>query len=714
MEDLTSRLKKGISQYCEKKSLDLASVTNRDVKTLVDQHVNIDHVEHDTVMKKLSYVVSVKSDATFHCARSSDRSTMVTETASEQDKETERLASLPFAGLFYGFFAGLVAMLFTQEWFNCIIAAILAGAFAEVITVPIIVHNIWQAGHLTIYLLKALLPICFATFVLFVIPSVAVAAVVGVADGFYTRATLAGVITSTIAGEFNTQAVRALLGTAETNNYAYVLVLYFALLLGVLGVIDVASIVGAFLGAYVGTTVYQELIGGLNAVIGVLPGEIWGTVVYKRAINRYLAYGVCSGAIIGALGIVNGAITGAIMGAIMAKPGGIDTHTYIMHVSKSCSTYPLPGIDQFETFENCGSIHPYSIADRVIVGAIRVVIIILRPITNVTNAIIHSQSVASEVILGAIFGAVIGAFAGVTGGAFTGVIVAGLILGSYYCLGVTMVGELVLLIGERAPSVRHAIGRDAGRAIDKNCCLIFVGILCTALSSVTGAYAGGYFIASALSGEFGSVMSWFIGCVVALFKIGNSALTGGLVGIFIGIKVYRTFVKAVSDDMTVQIFVFGFGIGAISGALMTIGDTLWQIFWMPMYIGGATLGAISGSVVGFIAKIIIMEKLADTAIANVGGIVGTISAMVGGFVGGLVGVYLTSSVIFTGLSGITFSIISIAILTVIRQRRIKQGIIIPLNDIIATFGTVTKSNIDQDRGGRWIQYKVNCHYVVPR
>ena len=93
---------------------------------------------------------------------------------------------------------------------------------------------------------------------------------------------------------------------------------------------------------------------------------------------------------------------------------------------------------------------------------------------------------------------------------------------------------------------------------------------------------------------------------------------------------------------------------------------------------------------------------------------GTTSAMIGGFVGAFVGVYFTSSVIFTGLSGITFSIISIAILTVIRQRQIKRGISIPLNDVIATFGVVTKSNIDQDRGDRWVQYKVDCHYVVPR
>ena len=608
------------------------------------------------------------------------------ETVSEQAREAEWLASLPFTGLFYGFFAGLVAALFTQEGFiiNCIIAAILAGALAAVITVPIIKHNLWQVGHSTIYLLKLLLPMICATLITVVIPSVAVVAVVAVADGYYTRATLAGVIMSAIAGEFNSQAIRALLGTAESSNYPYILVLYFALLLGVLGAIDIASIGGAFLGAYVGTIVYQELIGGLNDVIGALPGDIWGNVVYKHA-NRYLAYGVSIGAIIGALGAVNGAITGAIMGAIVANAGGIG---------------------QFELFETCGSIHPYSIADRVIVGAIRVVITILRPITSVMNTIIHRQSVASEVIVGATFGAVIGAFAGVTGGAFTGVTVSGLILGSYYCLGVTMVGELVLLTGERTPSVRHTIGREAGRAIDKNCCLIFIGTLCTALSSVIGSYAGGHFIVSALNGDFGSVIYWLVGCLVALCKMGSSALTGGLIGIFIGIKVYRTFVKAASNDMTVQIFVLGFAIGAFSGVLMTIIDTLWQIVGIP--IGGATLGAISGCVVGSIAKIIIMERLVDTAIANVGGIVGMISAMIGGFVGGFVGGYFTSSMFFTGLSGITFSIISIAILAVVRQHQIKQGISIPLNDIIATFGAVTETNINQDQGSRWIQYKINC------
>lgn len=48
-----------------------------------------------------------------------------------------------------------------------------------------------------------------------------------------------------------------------------------------------------------------------------------------------------------------------------------------------------------------------------------------------------------------------------------GVTVAGLILEYYYCLGVTMVGELVLLTMAHTPSVRHAVGRDAGRTIDK-------------------------------------------------------------------------------------------------------------------------------------------------------------------------------------------------------------------------------------------------------
>ena len=53
------------------------------------------------------------------------------------------------------------------------------------------------------------------------------------------------------------------------------------------------------------------------------------------------------------------------------------------------------------------------------------------------TAITPRQTVTSEIIIGSTLGAIIGAFTGIAGGACVGVTVAGLILGSYYCLGVT-------------------------------------------------------------------------------------------------------------------------------------------------------------------------------------------------------------------------------------------------------------------------------------
>ena len=626
-------------------------------------------MEHDSATKKLSYVVSVKSKfiATFRSSTST--------VESKQARKAENKRLIPgalFVGLFYGFFAGLVAILFAQEGFNSITVAILAGALTAVVTVPII-HYTGDLNNLK-YQFQNICTIV-ATTLAFVISLAAIVAAVEITTWNYARGALVGVITSVIAREFNTQVGRTLIGTAKSINYTYIHALYGALILGVLDITDFVSIMGAGIGGSVGTGMYIIAISGL---VEVLPGKSRDTVA--KNVSEFITICIFIGATIGVLGVANGAITGAIMGAIIAKAGGID---------------------QLELVESFGSIHPYSIAVGVILGAIRVIITILRQITNIITVIIPRQTVTSEIIIGATFGAIIGAFAGVTGGACAGVIVAGLILGSYYCLGVTMAGEFVLLIGEHTPSVRHAVGRDAARAIDKNCCLILICIPLAVLSSMVGAYTGGYFITSALNGTFGSFVSWFTRYMAALCKIGSLAIAGGMVGTIIGSKLYHT--KAVNNTPVLS-FVLGI-IGAVIGVINakeTFGFSLWQIFGIP--IGGA-LGGISGAVVGYLlvcANVFAMEILAN---GNTGGIKTTINAMIGGFAGGMIGGYFTSNVIFVTLIGIVVSVVF--------ADSAKRIIRIPLNDVVANFGEVvhiTESSINQGgtANNNWVQHKIKC------
>ena len=211
-----------------------------------------------------------------------------------------------------------MAILFAQdsEGFNSVTVAILAGALAAVITVPI-VHYTGDLNNLN-YCFQNFCVIV-ATALAFVISLAAFVAVVETTAGNYAKGALVGVITSVIAREFNTQAARTLLGEAKSNNYTYIHVLYATLILGVLDVTDYVSIMGAGIGGSVGTGMYILAISGLAEA---LPDKSRDTVA-KNA-SEFITICIFIGATIGVLGVVNGAITGAIMGAIMAEAGGID------------------------------------------------------------------------------------------------------------------------------------------------------------------------------------------------------------------------------------------------------------------------------------------------------------------------------------------------------------------------------------------------------
>ena len=673
MEHLASRLKRELRLYGEKKSLDIAAITDSQVKVLVDQLINFDHVEHNSTKQTLSYVVSVKSDAAVPChsVRNSSTSKIL------RDAESNRLkVGISNAGLFYGLFAGLVAILFAQEGLNCMIAAILAGALAAIFTTPII-HC---AGELNNYLFLKVGNLV-VTVLIIVIPLVAIVVLIEtITAGNYARGALV-VSADIIAREFNTHAIRSLFSMAKRdgyyNNYVYVL-LCCTSLPAVLDVTNYVSILGAAIGGSVATSMTLYII--ISRLTKALPDISRDTVT--NSLNEFIIACIFIGAKVGELGPINGAITGAVMGAIMAKAEGI------------------------ATIESFGSVHSHSIAIGIILGAFKAIVTILRSITEVVIAITPRQYAArSEMMIigatiGATIGAITGAFAGVTGGVFVGIIIAGLILEYYYCLGVTMVGEVVLLTGVRTPSVRSAAGREAGRAIDKNCCLILVGILITALSAMVGASTGGYFITSALNGKFGAFISWLTRYMAALFKICSSAFIGGMVGIIIGQKLNLT--KAANNAALLNV-VLGM-IGAVSGIIIaeeTIGFSFWQNVGIP--VAGVTLGGISGSVTGFLlgsANGIAMDVLAE----GTGGIKATIKAMIGGFAGGIIGGYFASSMVIAGIIGLHFSINS-------TTRRSSTYIIIPLNDIIASFGEVVHTQSSTSEGDaanvNWVQYKIS-------
>ncbi|MCG8625506.1 MAG: hypothetical protein MJE68_26350, partial [Proteobacteria bacterium] len=146
------------------------------------------------------------------------------------------------AGLFYGLFAGLVAILFAQEGLHRIIAAILAGALTTVIIAPIFHYII---GDLNKYYFQKIGTIV-GTVLVIVFPLAAIVALIETTTaGNYVRGALVGAIISVLAREFNTQAVKSLFGTAKSDSYSHVLPLYYALLLGILDLNDCVSIMVA-------------------------------------------------------------------------------------------------------------------------------------------------------------------------------------------------------------------------------------------------------------------------------------------------------------------------------------------------------------------------------------------------------------------------------------------------------------------------------------
>ena len=143
MEDITSRHKRGTSQYYEEQGLDATAITECDVKNRKPQRVNLDHME-------------------------------------VRDAESRRLAFAPEKhdfidpGAFYAFFAGFVAATFAQEGFTFIIAAIFAGALTAVIIIPIIDYLNVLLYHKNIF--KELLVMIAMVFI-FGIPFIAVIAI---------------------------------------------------------------------------------------------------------------------------------------------------------------------------------------------------------------------------------------------------------------------------------------------------------------------------------------------------------------------------------------------------------------------------------------------------------------------------------------------------------------------------------------------------------
>ena len=712
--DFTSKLKRGISQYCRRENLEQVSIPKKDVKNLVDQHVNFDHMEQDSVSNKQSYVISVKSDATFHHAtcRSQDRSKADTAEQAREGITTirQRLATgIPFVGFFYGFLAALVAIFCAQEeFYHTIAEIILAGVLTGVVTVAIIDHirdlHILLFQHASL-IIVAVLMMVYPPIIIVALVENCTGAIAGATAGDCGRAATVGIITGAIIAAFDMRVAKTLVKVAE--NYTYILLIVSVLLQGIFGIYILISIVAATAGAYVGAAIYISVIG---CVIGASGNAISDMV---RVVSKVIAIGAFIGASIGALtGVVSGAIIGAVVGAIISDMGNVDL------------------------LEIFGRIEPYSISVRVITIPIRAVLKILGPIANATTTVIGfitSRRTAVFRVIGAIIGGFTGAFAGVIGGACVGVIIAGFTAGlfsiCYYCIkglgvGTTLIGGAVLAIGSFFPEFRQKVVvpviKDIGRVVDIAVLFILASTVSAVVLSIICTLAGSYFITSALIGTFGPYVSNSIGNVTAFseaitgdFNIASSGFTGGLVGAIIA-GIYRI---NVHNDLTeFEAYALG-AVGAVTGFIVArvdkaIGDTLLRIVWIP--IGGAALGAISGFIGGvllIIAKVV-MSILADIAAANIGDKVATITAVIGGFVGGIIGGYFTSSVILAGLIGIAFSTTSvaifIAIICTIKQYHIQRGIHIPLNDIITNFGEVIT-----DQGGasdkNWVQYKINLY-----
>jgi hypothetical protein len=261
--------------------------------------------------------------------------------------------------------------------------------------------------------------------------------------------------------------------------------------------------------------------------------------------------------------------------------------------------------------------------------------------------------------------------------------------------------------------------KSIGIAIDIAVLGIFPGIIGTVVLSIVCTLASSHFITSVPIGTFGSYVSHFFvalsEAITGNVNIANSGSTGGLVG-GIAVGIYIIYYAKAANNLCVIEFehLYALGsIGAFTGVITArvdeaIGNALLTKFNVGIPVGGAALGAFSGLLGGalmVIAKVPV-EILTETAVTKVGGLVVTITAVIGEFIGCiLIGTYFSSSMIFVGLLGIAFSVISVVILITVRQTR---DIHIPLNDIITNFGEAIPSSSDKgNAANNWVQYKIN-------
>jgi hypothetical protein len=714
--DFKRKLKGGINQYCVKENLKQASIPEKDIKNLVHQNIQFHCKEPDSVSNAQSYVISVKSDATFHHATSRfrDRSTLTAD-LSKQVKEgvaaiSSRLATgIPFAGFFYGLIAGLIAILFTDQdgLYRTIAEIILAGVLAAVIIITILDHI--RDINVLIKFFRQLFLVTITVLILVCPPIVIIALVenftsviAGATVGYYGRAVMVGVISgAAITILFDEGVAHTPVMVAE--NYTYILLILFQ---GIFGISVLIAIMAATAGAYVGAAIYI----GIIACVLRASGEDISDMV--RTVSKAIAFGAFIGASVGALtGIVSGAIIGSIVGAIISETDIINA----------------------ELLEIFICIEPYSISIRLITRPIRAVLKILGPIVNIIKGIIGlitSRRTAVFRVLGAVIGTVVGAYAGVIGGACIGVIIAGFIAGLFiigsYCTNKLeiAIGGAFLAFGSLFSGFRQQVAipilKDIGVVVDIAVLFIFAGILSAVVLSIVCTLASSYFITSALIGKFGPYLSYLIGNAVALsraitgdFNIASSGFTGGLVGgIIVGI--YRT--KAANNLRVTELDAYALGaIGAFTGYIITrvdeaIGNALMINVGIP--VGGAALGAFSGLLGGALLVIVKvpMKMLTETAVTKFGGLVATITAVFGGFIGGILGGYFSSSIIFVGLLGIAFSVTSMVLLTAVFTVRQTRDIRIPLKDIIALFGEAIQSKSDKGNAANnnRIHYKIKC------
>ena len=632
-------------------------------------------------------------------------------------------------GLFAGFFAGLAVVFFANEGFrNWTVTWILVGTLTGAVTVAGVDH-IGQFGDLNLPLLLSTeyrsLVVLPAFILLAEVTSILlIGAIAGVSAGQCTVAITIGVITGGVAGTVSRVAKHVV---AETVICAVLILAVLHVFLRVIGIVTIGSITGASIGTFIGASAFIVV----EFTMPPEP-EATAVCVTASFISIVLAIGAFFGATFGALGIVNGAITGAVMGAILAEHEIVLDYSQVLQDLVNIENYSravgaltvcveiLKPIDKavkkvagtIITTESVisGSVSGATIGaitgyTGVIGGTILGVIITIYLFFAAINAIylvgrvwyrsarewirkcreffnqrVHPNSRESDASTST----------GIISQEDVGELFNPNVHQDLHCIlnsresddstsiiNQESVGELFNLNvrqdlncipnsrdSESDDSTSIISQEDVGRVIDKTVILI----LCITPLSAVGAYYGGHLMTLALTGEFGSMIRRFIGCIDVFsgdFNIGSLGFTGGLIGGIVAIY-YRTIIVGIRDDCTVNV-TFSFlepCIGAIAGTVAShLAEPIGLAFWNSagVAIWAACLGALSG----FLGGVIVIKIASEMLVTKVGGIAATVTAMVGGLIGGIMSGYFSFSVIFAGLIGIVFSAISVVSLTVV-------------------------------------------------